>query len=661
LSFFDGNITQDEFITDIRRLSPLLGLNETDHSEIFGFYCYGEVSESGENHIHRDVLGNYPLFIAYNDNVTAISNNPYLAAQALYGAHWQKHKNIYALGNVVMNGEIADNEMTFKSVYCVPQNAGIMISEKNDVLFYSMINNMYYPMRDEEWNGHLDETRKQMVRFLKNYAGGSEVGGNITGGYDSRVLLALTIEAGIHQNISYTVNGYEDHPDVIIAKQIAKHFGLNLTRIDSVIQDADKNIIKTSFEKTLEQYASVAGTISFNERWIGSISSEISKLQQNQQAKIARNLLMGVAIEQCRGYFSLHLLDGGVANKSIGSNERKHLLSDRTTHTDRYTQKANEYFINIYNRTIDSFDELYSVDLLLNRIRLPQFHAGLNRKNRNWFCALGYNSWLHRLAMIQAPEKRAVADIPFRLIEQSAPELLYFPFASKSWKYTAFAHRTDAEQFLQIKPVENTANRPLPSGSNLTDQICFLIENNIELDSSIFEVFDEKWFYNAVSDAKLQIAGQKPIARLQLAQIIDIYGASLFMQNKEGNLSVNCAVPVPFYTQKLVSQINPLYTPNKNWYTEPAEQVLRNGELCFGRWKVFLQSDHNRLSDHEKFIFALDMEHGKFETKLKETENARQWYINTIKKIESEKNALRAEYDKLKSEFANKQNNKSGA
>jgi site-specific DNA-cytosine methylase len=109
LSFFDGNITQDEFLTDIKRLLPLLDRGQTDHSDIFGIYCYGEVCESGQNHIHRDVLGNYPLFIAYNDNLTAISNNPYLAAQALYGQDWRLHINIYALSNIVVCGRLKNS------------------------------------------------------------------------------------------------------------------------------------------------------------------------------------------------------------------------------------------------------------------------------------------------------------------------------------------------------------------------------------------------------------------------------------------------------------------------------------------------------------------------------------------------------------------------
>jgi hypothetical protein len=650
LSFFDGNITQDEFLTDISSLSPLLRSGETDHSEIFGIYCYGEVSKHGQNHIHRDVLGNYPLFIAYNDNLTAISNNPYFAAQALYGKDWQKYKNIYALSNVAMKGEIVDNEMTFKGVYYVPQNAGIEIDTKNNVSFYSLIENMYYPMTDEEWNGRLDAARGQMVKFLKSYTAGKIAGGNITGGFDSRVLLALTIEADIHKDVLYTILGYEDHPDVIIAKQIAQAFGLNLTRIETAVPASDKNVIPSSFEQTLRQYSSVAATIEFNEHWLGRIVG-LWDFKQRKQEKTARNLLMGVAGEMFRGFYSPYFANKNIPNAKIGAPERELLMKDRNQNPQRFTQKGNEYFKKIYERLFNSFEDLYSNDLIYTRCRCLQFAAGLKRKNNNWFCAIGYNSWLHRLAMIQPPEKRVCSDIPFRLIEKSAPQLLYFPFDSKSWKYTAYAHRSDAERFTQINPVENSVNRPLPSGANAAAQIRFLLENNIGLDNSVFEVYDEKWVCSAIAEAKLQIGGKKPVSVWQLIPIINLYGASLFMQNKEGNLSAGCSAAAPLELNS-VSKIKPLYTPNKNWYREPAQQVLQNGELCFERRKVFRQSDHNTLSDFEKFIFALDIKSSEQNTKLKEIENSRQWHINAKKKIEAEKNALAAECETLKSKLA---------
>jgi hypothetical protein len=320
-----------------------------------------------------------------------------------------------------------------------------------------------------------------------------------------------------------------------------------------------------------------------------------------------------------RGFYSPHFLNKNIPNTKITTVEHKLLMKDRNRFPEILTQKGNNYFRNIYERLFDSFEDLYSVDLIYTRSRCLQFAAGLTRKNNNWFCSIGYNSWLHRLAMIQDSQKRVSADIPFRLIENSTPELLYFPFDFKSWKYLAFAHRRDAARFLQIKPVKNTANRPLPSSANLVKETRFLIENNVPLDSSIFEVFDETWLKATIDRAKLIVAGKAPEDRVRLRSLVDIYGMSLFMQNKEGNLSAGCPAPVPLSAQSFVLPIKPLYKVDKSWYSEPAEQVLKNGEICFEKQKVFRQSDHNSLNDFEKFIFDLDLEHGKLEAELKIT------------------------------------------
>ena len=209
--------------------------------------------------------------------------------------------------------------------------------------------------------------------------------------------------------------------------------------------------------------------------------------------------------------------------------------------------------------------------------------------------------------MIQAPEKRACSDISFRLIEKSEPDLLYFPFDRKTWKCLAFAHRMDAERILAVPPLPNAASRELPSSANVVRQLRFLLQNKIQLDNRVFEAFDEKWFNDALSDAKLMLEGQKPEKAGVMVPLINIYGVSLFMQNAEANISANCPVPARMDV-KSAGQIESLYAPDKSWYSEPAEQVLRRGEMCFQRKKVFRQSDHNQLSPQEQVIFALDLD-----------------------------------------------------
>jgi hypothetical protein len=615
---------QNNFNTDIRKLQPIFGAGQSDHSEIFGIYIFGIFSEKGENHIHRDVLGNYPLFIGYNKNLTAISNNPYLVAQAIYGNDFLNHKNIWALANIVASGEIADNQTTFSDVYRVPQNSGIKIDLKNSVSFYSLVDDMYYPMSDSEWNARLDRESEKMVQFLKHYIKTApSVGGNITGGFDSRVLLSLSLQAGITKDVVYTVKGYPDHPDVIIAKQIAEHFGLNLIVQDvTPPKDINDEIIKNSFEKTLANFSNTAGTNAFTERWMGTISGMIAALKQNN-TPVPRTLLTGSSIEMFRGYHSLHFLDHGITNLQI--TEYKELFDNIISplNQKRFTEKTISYFNNSYMKIFKSFDETYSNDLVLMQLRLPQFHGGLSRKNNNWFSTIGFNSWLHRLSMIQAPEKRAATDIPFKIIEKYAPDLLYFPFDRKTWHYLAYTHRTDADKILAVKPVENVNNFPLPSSSNILSQIKYLLENKIEFEKSIYEVFDKQWLDEVHNRAQKMISGAEMVNPWHLVSLVNVYGISLFMQNREENLSADCPKPTRLDYNTL-ARIENLYTPPPA-YSEPAEQVLQSGALLFQKKKVFTQNDHNHLTDHERFIFDLDIQACSAKTKNEELTRKLNW------------------------------------
>lgn len=91
-----------------------------------------------------------------------------------------------------------------------------------------------------------DALEKQMRRFARAVEGAQGIVCTITGGADSRLILAHMLHAGMDPLLDIT--GPEDHPDVRIAKQIAKRLGKDILHIpdnpepgwiDEAIQAAD--------------------------------------------------------------------------------------------------------------------------------------------------------------------------------------------------------------------------------------------------------------------------------------------------------------------------------------------------------------------------------------------------------------------------------------
>lgn len=91
-----------------------------------------------------------------------------------------------------------------------------------------------------------DALEKQMCRFARAVEGTEGIVCTITGGADSRLILAHMLHAGMNPTLDIT--GTDDHPDVVIAKQIAARLGRDILHIsdapepgwiDEAIQAAD--------------------------------------------------------------------------------------------------------------------------------------------------------------------------------------------------------------------------------------------------------------------------------------------------------------------------------------------------------------------------------------------------------------------------------------
>jgi hypothetical protein len=598
VNFFDGIIIQNEACIDIRTLKPILD-KDADHSDVFGNYCYGLFSENGINHVHGTVFGQYSLFIGFSTEFTAISNNPHLAARAIHGKDYKSHKNIKALGWILSTHSITDLSTAYDNVYFFPQNAGAIIDNNNSISFYSLCDNLYYPMEIDEWNKIFNRTHSKLVNFFSLYCSkGLEygIGAEITGGFDSRVALALAIQAGVHKEIEWTVLGYEKHPDVVIAKSIAEKFGLTLNWHPPKQFSLEE--IESSFETSLINLHRTAGMTQYSEVW--------SLLDDSKPFMIT-----GTAGEMFRGYRSMRLAEEGYGNIFLEEKDREFLFNkELVLPINCFTHDAWEYYHNKLMDTFRSFDELYSYDLVLCRTRMPQFHGGLYLRSLiPYICCIGYNSWLHRLSMIEAPELRASNDIVFKLIENSVPELLYFPLDKAKWPYLAYSHSKYAKKIRTLKSHKTKIRGK--TAIYFPEQLKFLFNNpNIKIHNSIYQVFNEKYIEQLMSESDKMINSKKTIDNNLLARAIDLMGISAFLNNQElrpTNIRTSSPAINGCFLQNSALESPDIYTPPPLIYKEPAKQVVDNLELCFQRKKGFHREDHNMLTIKEQKNFAPQM------------------------------------------------------
>lgn len=121
-------------------------------------------------------------------------------------------------------GYFGDETTPFRGVTALPPNTHITI--ENHTVIYQKIDNSYdNPMTlrlDKETNERLVSTLLNSFNILPEL---ESVKIGLTGGKDSRLILLSLLEKGY--NVNAFTNGFEDHPDVIIAKLLAKHHNIS--------------------------------------------------------------------------------------------------------------------------------------------------------------------------------------------------------------------------------------------------------------------------------------------------------------------------------------------------------------------------------------------------------------------------------------------------
>ncbi|MCL2145001.1 MAG: hypothetical protein FWH43_05890 [Endomicrobia bacterium] len=497
---------------------------------------------------------------------------------------------------IACGGAVNDLQTSFNNVFSCPQNTGIQIDRQNNVQFYSLIENMYYKMHQQEWDIQFGKARQDCLDFL---AKANIVSGNITGGFDSRVALALAIEAGIYKNIQFSVIGYADHPDVVIAKQIAKHYGLKLEHKETVITNVDNNLLDRIYDVALKRQYKQAGMRAFSEDLANAaygIGPQRKKINNINKYSCS---LAGTALEFFRGYLSLHkLLMNNYQNKIMGSQDREFLIQD-TVEKRLLSQAAYNFFHRRLESHFKSYEDLYSYDLRFTQARMPQFHAGLN----NTAFSFGMHPLLHRLAMIQAPELRAAGAIHFKLIESCASDLLYFPFANKKWHYFVYAGTKYETKIKQVAPFANVAKRSFPSSTNSLKYVEHWFSKNLELNDSVWNTYDRKWLIASIGNAKDMVCGKKYVNNGILSKLLDVIGNSLFLDNQEISCvqnNISQKIPLNFPDIPLKKNI---YSPLQT-YVCSAQEICLAGQLLFSKNKIFRAVDHMELTAEQKKLFS---------------------------------------------------------
>jgi len=243
----------------------------------------------------------------------------------------------------------------------------------------------------------------------------------ITGGKDSRVVLAIALAAGFRDRLSLFTRGYAGHPDAVVGAAIAERIGVPHRREPPLGSDLPADLGPQAFMARLR-------TIAFQTDggmggWDNVLAYEIGR----------ETIVSGHFGEVLKAY-AKRMPDGpldpaGMVRLQAPFDPMEVL---RAAARERLTAMLRRQMDEARNAGAKEAD---LPDLFYWRNRVPNWLGGIRGVKsfeRQPVLPLGVPA-LMRLAFTMTADERKIELAHYRLIEMAAPELLDLPFAHQSW------------------------------------------------------------------------------------------------------------------------------------------------------------------------------------------------------------------------------------
>ena len=411
--------------------------------QLYGQFTLISLDANGTGTISTDFGGFDPVFVATGGEVTAVSNRTGLCAQAIPPKGTELQRSLTGAGWLICHGEVFfDGETGYWDVERIPMGAHIAVEPNQSAAVIESETCPLGPLGETATYSELlievQHDLRQSIHAIANLpAADRHVA--LSGGIDSRLLTALIIQEGLQDRFRFMTFGPPTRSDPIVAREIARRFGLDWAPIDR------------SARTLAEERAEILAHTSLTEGMVNGWNSAGST------AYSGNLLVTGMAGEYLRWGRTSR------AGMAVRSDEELIALLRRNIKFDPLGVMWPE-LLEYYHQTVAHWARAY----LDNGETLPQVSSYFNQSGqaRNRFAVVQACSEtltltpyitptlvraMQRLPVDQRPNYRFQID----LMRAFEPELARMPFAATGWSAEAVAHLPDAAEYLAIPAVQS--------------------------------------------------------------------------------------------------------------------------------------------------------------------------------------------------------------
>ena len=225
-----GNVPRD--VRDGLRITA--GWPVVVEDRLAGHYARVQLDASGRGTVRQDPYGLHPLYIARVSGVTLVANRPHLVAgelERLTGTRAARDHRCAAW--LAFCGYPIGDRTGYEDISCVPFGATVRIDPDHGARFSFKDAPWLLPATDID-DSCIDRIESEMIANLRAAIRAMEHTPRLqlTGGRDSRLVLALAVRAGLLQDVEIETLGRADAPDAIVAKELTTGLGIKHTLSD---------------------------------------------------------------------------------------------------------------------------------------------------------------------------------------------------------------------------------------------------------------------------------------------------------------------------------------------------------------------------------------------------------------------------------------------
>ena len=196
-----------------------------------GVYTAVSVAADGGGCVTSDPLAYGALYRAESDDVVVVSTRSSLAARLVTPAGRRPQRDAEAVASLSYCNFVLGNRTGFAGVETIPPGSCMMLTRTGSPQLRTWTEKPWLPVGDEDVDdlpALVEDVRQTLIAEMHIY---SRVKAhpriaNLTGGRDSRLVLALLLSEGLADRFVYNTFGSPELADTVVATAIADRYGL---------------------------------------------------------------------------------------------------------------------------------------------------------------------------------------------------------------------------------------------------------------------------------------------------------------------------------------------------------------------------------------------------------------------------------------------------